>query len=121
MTHAGPGAHHLHVAGFGAALVAKAVLMGDCAFANIGDDFHVGVGMGGKAGIRRDLVIVPHPQGAVAHIVGVVVAAEREVMLGFQPAMVGAAEFSERSEFNHGISPSLKFPLASGYALPDSA
>ena len=64
VTHAAAGAHHLHVARFGAALVAEAVLMGDRAFANIGDDFHVGVGMGGKAGVRRDLVVVPHPQAS---------------------------------------------------------
>jgi hypothetical protein len=31
------------------------------------------------------------------------VAAEREVMLRFQPAVVGAAEFVERSEFDHGM------------------
>ena len=61
---AGAGAHHLHVARLGAALVAKDVLMGDRAFADIGDDFHVGVGMGGKAGVRRDLVVVPHPQAS---------------------------------------------------------
>ena len=73
-------------------LLPSAVLMRDRAFADIGDDFHVGVGMGGKAGVRRDLVVVPHPQGAVAHIVGVVVAAEREVMLCLQPAVIGAAE-----------------------------
>jgi len=49
MTHAGAGTHHLYVAGVGAALVAEAVLMGDGTLADIGDDFHVGMGMGGKA------------------------------------------------------------------------
>jgi len=102
MTHAGSGAHHLHVAGFGAPLVAETVLMGDRAFADIGDDFHVGMGMRGKAGVRRDLVVVPYPQRAVAHIAGVMVAAEREVMFCLQPAVIGAAEFCKRPEFNHG-------------------
>ena len=105
VTDTGAGAHHLNVARFGAALVAEAVLMGDRALADIGDDFHVGVGCGGKAGVRRDLVVVPHPQGAVAHIAGVVVTAEREVVFCFQPAVVGAAEPVEGSEFNHGIFP----------------
>ena len=73
------------------------------AFADVGDDFHVGVGMRGKAGVRCDLVVVPHPQGAVAHIAGVVVTAEREVVLCFQPAVVGGAELVEGSEFDHGI------------------
>ena len=49
-------------------------------------------GCGGKAGVRRDLVVVPDPQRAMAHIAGIVVAGEREVMLGLQPAVVGAAE-----------------------------
>ena len=84
--------------------------MGDRAFADIGDDLHVGMGMGGKAGIRRDLVVVPNPQRAVAHIARVIVAAEREVMFCFQPAVIGAAEFCKGSEFDHGIFLSLNFP-----------
>ena len=59
---AGAGAHHLHVAGFGAALVAQAVLVGDRAFADIGDDLHVGVRVRREAGVRRDLVVVPDAQ-----------------------------------------------------------
>ncbi|MGY4598747.1 hypothetical protein ACVWXL_006493 [Bradyrhizobium sp. GM22.5] len=98
---AAAGAHHLHVARFGAAFVAEAVLMGDRALAHIGDDFHVGVGMGGKAGVRRDLVVVPDPQGAVTHVVGVVMACEGEMMLGIEPAVIGAAELCEGSEFDH--------------------
>jgi hypothetical protein len=30
-------------------------------------------------------------------------------MLCFQPAVIGAAEFRKRSEFDHGISPLLAF------------
>ena len=75
--------------------------MGDRAFADIGDDLHVGVGMGGKAGVRRDLVVVPHPQGAMAHIGGVVVAGEGEVVFCLQPAVIGAAEFCKWLEFDH--------------------
>jgi hypothetical protein len=37
----------------------------------------------------------------VAHIFRVVVAAEREVMLCLEPAVVGAAEFCKWSEFDH--------------------
>jgi hypothetical protein len=35
-------------------------------------------------------------------------AAEREVMLCLQPAVIGAAEFCKRSEFDHWDIPSLK-------------
>ena len=51
---AGAGAHHLHVAGFGAAFVAQAVLVRDRALADIGDDLHVAMRMRRKAGLRRD-------------------------------------------------------------------
>src|SRR5450432_1134894 len=79
--------------------------MGDRAFTDISDDFHVGVRMGGKAGVWRDLVVVPHPQRTMAHIFGVVMAAKGEVVLGLQPAMVRAAELCERSEFDHENTP----------------
>jgi hypothetical protein len=45
---AGARAHHLDVAGLGAALVAQIVLMGDRALADIGDDLHVAVRVRGK-------------------------------------------------------------------------
>src|SRR3981189_1586845 len=77
--------------------------MRDRALADIGDDLHVGVGMGGKARVRRDLVVIPHPQRAMAHVGGIVMAAEREVMLCLQPAVIGAAEVCKGSEFDHGI------------------
>jgi hypothetical protein len=44
-------AHHLNVAGLCAALVAKAVLMGDGAFAHEGDDLDVPVRVQGKTGM----------------------------------------------------------------------
>ena len=66
--------------------------MGDGSVAHIGDDLHVGVGMRREAGMRRDLVVVPHPDRAPAHALGIVVAAEREMMLGLEPTMVGAAK-----------------------------
>ena len=76
VSYAGAGAHHLNVARFRAPLVAETVLMGNRTLADIGDDLHVGVGMRGKAGVGCDFVVVPHPQGAVPHIVGIVVTAE---------------------------------------------
>jgi hypothetical protein len=75
-SNAASGAHHLHVARFGTALVAERVLMRDRAFANIGDDLHVGVRVRGKAGVGRDFVVVPDPQRTVTHIFRIVMAAE---------------------------------------------
>jgi hypothetical protein len=61
MTNARAGAHHLHVPGFSAALIAKTVLVRDRSFADVGNNFHVRVRVRGKAGVRRDLVVVPNP------------------------------------------------------------
>jgi hypothetical protein len=53
----------------------------------------------------------------VAHIAGVIVTSEREVVFGFQPAVIGAAEFCKRSEFDHGIFPCLNFAGGAGRAM----
>src|SRR3984885_1431288 len=95
VTNARSGAHHLNVAGFGAALVAETVLMRDRAFPHIGDDFHVGVGMSGKAGVRRDLVIVPDAKRTEAHIAGIVVAAEWEGVFVTLPPVSESAQPGE--------------------------
>jgi hypothetical protein len=60
-------------------------------------------GCAGKTGVGRDLVVVPHPQAAVAQILRIVVAREREVMLGLQPAVIGAAELCKGFQFDHGM------------------
>src|ERR1700759_4043340 len=62
------------------------------------------MGVRRKAGVGGDLVVVPHPQGAVAHVLRIVVVREREVMLRLQPAVVGAAELCKWFEFDHGMS-----------------
>src|SRR5262249_54873799 len=117
-------AHHLHVAGLGAALVAERILMGDRTVANVGDDLHVGMRMRRKAGVRRDLVIVPDAQRAVAHVLRVIVVGEREVMPGLEPAVIGAAELCKWFELDHvmlltGMAPGARIStsLTLGYAF----
>jgi hypothetical protein len=99
------GAHHLHITGFGAAFVAKAVLVGDGAFADVGDDLHVRMRMGRKAGVRGDLVVVPDPDRTPAHALRIIVTGEREVVLGVQPAVVRAAQTVEIPAFDHSRPP----------------
>src|SRR3990167_2431455 len=89
---ASAGAHHLHVAGHGAALVAEIVAVADGAAAHVGDDFHVAVRMGRGAAAGGDLVIVPDPQGTPVHALGGVILGKREVVTGIQPAVLGVAE-----------------------------
>ncbi|MNT19068.1 hypothetical protein D3C72_1543050 [compost metagenome] len=101
MGDAGARAHHLHVAGLGAALVAQVVLVGDGPLADVGDDFHVLVRVRREAGLGGDLVVVPDAQLAPAHPLAVVVAGEGEMVTGIEPAVVGATQFGEGTYFDH--------------------
>ena len=101
MDDAGTGAHHLHVAGLGAALVAQAVLVGDRAFADIGDDLHVTVRVRREAAAGGDLVIVPDPQAAPVLALRVIVVGEGKMMTRVQPAVVGMAQTVEGTTFDH--------------------
>ena len=103
MADAGAGAHHLDVAGLGAALVAEAVLMGDRALSDIGDDLHIGMRMRRKPGLRCDLVVVPYPERAPAHPLRVLVIGEREMVSGLEPAVVAAAQAVEGPQFDHDV------------------
>ena len=92
---AGPGAHHLHIAGAGAALVAHRILVRDRAGADVGHDLHVAVRMRRKTTLRGDLVVVPDADPAPAHAAGIVIAGEGEMVAGIEPAVVGMAEAGE--------------------------
>src|SRR5690606_27342446 len=88
-----------------AALVAHAVLVGDRALADIGDDFHVRMRMRRKAGARLDGVVVPHPQRAPVDARRIVVLGEGEMMPGVEPAVVGSTEACEGATLDHVGSP----------------
>jgi hypothetical protein len=56
----------------------------------------------------------------MAHIFGIVVTAEREMMFGLEPAVVGSAKPVEGTKIKHGILPKvLKFTwlLDKGFAF----
>src|SRR3546814_17053998 len=59
--------------------------------------------MRGKAGLRRDGVVVPDPQRAPAHAIGVVIAREGEMVAGVEPAVVGMAQAVEFADVDHGL------------------
>src|ERR1051325_1437535 len=100
----GAGRHDLHVAGFGAALVAEAVLVADGAVADIGDDLHVRVRVRREPGAGRGLVVVPDAQRAPAHALGVMVTREGEMMPGVEPVEALAAEAGKGTAFDHVLS-----------------
>jgi hypothetical protein len=97
----GPGTHHLDVAGSRSALVAKAVLMGDRASADKGDNFHVVMRVGRKAALRRDGIIIPDPDRAPAHPGRFVIRRETEMVASIKPAVVRVAKTGKRPNFNH--------------------
>ena len=45
--------------------VLQAAAMGHCTFADVSDDFHIGVGMRWETAVRGDFVIVPETQRAL--------------------------------------------------------
>lgn len=86
-----PRAHELDLAGLEDASVAEAVLVLEGAFDDVGEDFHVAMGMGGEAAAGGDVVLVDDAEAAEAHVRGVVVVGKGEGVAGLEPAVVGVA------------------------------
>src|SRR5260370_577755 len=86
MTDPGSSTHDLDVAGHGPPDIAGAIFVCHRALADIGDDFHVGMGVTAKAGAGSDLVVVPDHEGAEGAIRGIAVGRNDEVMARLQPA-----------------------------------
>lgn len=105
MDDAGACTHYLHITRFGTAFVTQAVLVGDRAFTDIGDDFHVPVRVRRETAASRNQVVVPDSQVAPVHTGGVVVLGKREMVMGIEPAVVGVAEAFEGSQLQHGRAP----------------
>jgi len=99
---AAAGTHHLYLSGLGAADVAQRILVGDGAVAHIGDDLHVAVAVQREAGAGLDGVVVPHPQRAHPHALGIDVVGEAEMVVGIEPAAVEAVELFEWAKLQHG-------------------
>lgn len=105
MDDAGPCAHHLDIAGSRTALVAKAVLMGNCPGAYEGYDFHVVMGMRRKAAARADRIVIPDSDRTPAYPRRIMIGCKAEVVSGIQPAVVRVAQASKGSYFDHGCNP----------------
>ena len=61
------------------------------AIEDIGDDLHVAVRMCGEPTARRDAIVVDHAKRPEAHVIGIVVVAERKAVLALEPAEIGFA------------------------------
>ena len=105
---AGARAHHLHVAGGRAAVVAQAVAVADRTPPDIGDDLHIGMAVERKAGARGDLVVVPDAQATPAHSVRIGPVGEGEVIAGVQPVVAKSAQSGCRATLDHALDSSVE-------------
>ena len=88
---AGPGGHALQFTGPDDRAVAHAVLVLQRAFEDVGDDLHVPVAVHAEPLTGLHAVIVDDPQGAKAHVGGIVVVAKGKRVVGVEPAVVEVA------------------------------
>ncbi len=70
---------------------------------DIGDDFHIAVGVHAEAFSGHDEVIINDAERAEAHPIGVVIIGEAERMVGIEPAVLGVAAFMGFTDDDHGL------------------
>jgi hypothetical protein len=68
---------------------------------HVRDDLHVAVRVHAEAHARLDDVVVEHAQGAEAHVVDVVVVAERKVPAGVEPTRLHAMSLLGWDDLDH--------------------
>jgi len=106
VTDAGSGAYDLDIPRYGTPLIADAVFMSDGALADVGDDFHVRMGMKAEARPRSDLVIVPDHESAEWAVRPITVGRNDEVVTRLQPAVIALIERFLGSKLQHDRSSS---------------
>ena len=89
--------------------------MRDCAVKDDRDDFHLLVGMGAKARVRGDDIVIEHAQGAKLDVCRIVILAERKQPVRFEPAKVRKVACIGTNDVNHGRFRSLE--LSSSFQL----
>ena len=98
---ASTGTHALHLAGADDRAIAHAVLVLQRTFQNIGDYFHIPVGMGRKTLLRLNPILIDNPQRSKAHMLRVVIIGKEKSMKGLEPAMIGMAPVCRFSQDDH--------------------
>ena len=89
--HARSGRHTLHIARANDRAVTHAVTVLERAVDDVGNDLHVTMTMHAESLRRLDTILVDHAQRAEAHMLGVIVTAERKRVPGVEPAHVDGA------------------------------
>src|SRR5215471_1643722 len=106
----GTGAHALYVARPDHRAVTEALLVLERSVENIGDDFHVVVGVAWEPAARNDAILVDHPQTPEAHMGRVLIMREREGVAAVQPSSPGLAACHSIAKGNHKSLPTSYFP-----------
>src|ERR1700730_10028224 len=101
VANAGACRHDLHVARPDHRPGADAVLVLERAFEHVGNDFHVAMPMSPEPLAGADPVFVDHPQRPEAHLLRIVIVAERERVPAVQPPEIGSAAFCSMSYADH--------------------
>jgi hypothetical protein len=101
VTDTGSGTHDLDVAGYGTTDVAGGIFVRDGALADIGNDFHVRVGVAAEAGPGCDLVVVPDDKGTECAIRRIAAGRNDEVVARLQPAAIAVIERFFGSKLQH--------------------
>ena len=91
MSNAGASGHDLYFPRSSDTFIPKAVFVSDGTLADIGDDFHIPVGMHGEASSGLNAVIIPNYEWWISGFIRIVVFSKIEMVMGIQPAVVVVA------------------------------
>src|SRR6266513_6455346 len=108
VANAGAGRHDLHIARPDHRPGADTVLVLERAFEDIGNDLHVAMSMSPEALAWADPVFIDHPQCPEAHLLWIVIVAERERVPAVEPPEIGSPTFCRVSYADHS-TPRNKF------------
>src|SRR5215510_9060672 len=103
MPDARSGGHALHIARFDDRASAQAVAMLERALEHIRDDLHIAVRMRRETAAGFNAVVVDDAQRPEAHVLLVVVGAERKCMAAVEPAQVGPPALFGFSKGQHVV------------------
>src|ERR1700722_7564206 len=101
MHNARAGGHALDLIRSERLLMAHAVLMRQRTLGDVGEDFHIAMGVHAEALAGSHAVFIDHTQAAETHELGVVIAGERKRMITIEPAMIGVASFFTFANLYH--------------------
>src|ERR1035441_2148370 len=102
---AGAGGDALEVIGVQGLDISHAVLVGQGAGEDVGENLHVLVPVRAESLAWADAVLVDDAEGSETHVFGVVIAGEGKSVRSVEPAVVGMAALVAFANGDHGVVP----------------